>query len=236
MVERLSTGIKELDDLLTGGLPQSTNIVLKGPPGSLKTILCLQMLYNAAKDGVPGQYITLSQSIEGIKEQAAQFGWIFDNLPVQFVSIDISSDADVDADFVNAVKNSNAKLIVVDSLTSLLSKPPITRAGYQTDPMFEAIRKFPGLGISDDALLRAMATRLFRRVSGVKATILFIYEENTLDGLRVICEYLSDGIIKMAVVETIGKRTMTIEKMRYTRHDLHPRTISVKEKGLVFEK
>jgi KaiC/GvpD/RAD55 family RecA-like ATPase len=233
MVERIPTGIPELDDMLSGGFPQPSNILVKGPPGGFKTILCLQILYNAARRKSPGLYVTFNQKSEGIKEQARQFGWNFDGLPAEFVSFDTTLDADLE---VNAVKEAKANIVVVDSLTSFLSRPPITRTEYQADPMIDAIKKFPGIRMSEDALIRAMTTRLIRKMSQTNATNLFIYEDQTLEGIRAACEYLVDGVLRLARVESIGKRTLTIEKMRYTKHDFLPRTIMLKEKGVTIER
>jgi len=222
--------------MLSGGFPFPSNILVKGPPGSFKTILCLQILNNTAKAKQPGLYVTFNQGVEGIKEQAAQFGWNFDGLPIEFVSFDTTLDADLEAAMINAVKESKAKVVVIDSLTSFLSRPPITRTEYQADPMIDAIKKFPGIRMSEDALIRAMTTRLIRKMSQTKATNLFIYEDQTLEGIRAACEYLADGVLRLARVESIGKRTLTIEKMRYTRHDFLPRTVTLKEKGLAIER
>ena len=236
MVGRIPTGIPELDEMLSGGFPHPSNILVKGPPGGFKTILCLQMLYNAAKSKRPGLYVTFNQQVEGITEQAAQFGWNFKGLPVEFISFDTTLDADLEASMVNAVKESKADVVIIDSLTSFLSRPPITRTEYQADPLIDAIKKFPGIRLSEDALIRAMTTRLIRKMGQTKATNLFIYEDQTLEGIRAACEYLVDGVVKLARVESIGKRTITIEKMRYTRHDFLPRTISLKDNGLVVER
>ena len=235
MVERLATGITELDSLLSGGFPVPSNILVKGAPGSFKTILCLQALHNIAKKGTPCLYLTFNQPIAGIKEQAKQFGWDFEGLPVEFVSFDTTKDADVEAEIVNTAKKAKAKMVVMDSLTSFLSRPPIASVGYQTDPMIEAIKKFPGVRVSEDALIRSMTARLIRRMSQPGSVILFIYEDQTLEGIRAACEYIVDGVIRLGRVESIGRRTLAIEKMRYTPHDFLPRNMALKGKGISLE-
>lgn len=126
-------------------------------------------------------------------------------------------------------------MVVLDSLTSFLNRPPLTPNEYEVDPLFEAIKKLPGLNFSDEALMRAMTARFLRRLSTTDATILFIYE-NRSDAADGMCEYLADGIIKLSRIESLGKRTLSVEKMRYTKHDLQPRNIALKENGIVFEK
>lgn len=235
MVERIASGISELDGLLSGGFPIPSNILLKGPPGSFKTILCLQILHNTAKNGTPCLYLTFNQSIDSIKEQAKQFGWSFDGLPVSFLAFDTTKDADIEAEVVNATREAKAKIVVMDSLTSFLSRPPIAHIGYQTDPMMEAIKKFPGVKVSEDALIRSMTARLIRRMSQPDAVVLFIYEDQTLDGIRAVCEYLVDGVLKLGRVESLGRRTLAIEKMRYTPHDFLPRNMMLKDRGITLE-
>src|SRR5687768_10329797 len=53
-----STGIAPLDRILGGGLPTPSMIVLAGEPGSGKTVLTLQMLFHAARQGKKCVYFT----------------------------------------------------------------------------------------------------------------------------------------------------------------------------------
>ncbi|MCX6775228.1 MAG: hypothetical protein NT130_00005, partial [Candidatus Micrarchaeota archaeon] len=48
-IKRVPTGIEELDKIIDGGFPEGSTILVKGSPGTLKTILGLQFLYNGAK-------------------------------------------------------------------------------------------------------------------------------------------------------------------------------------------
>lgn len=45
-VKRVSTGVKGLDNLMSGGLPSNTITLVSGTPGSGKTILCFQFLWD----------------------------------------------------------------------------------------------------------------------------------------------------------------------------------------------
>ena len=48
MVERVKTGIPGLDDLIGGGFPKESTILLSGVAGAGKTIFCLQFIFNGA--------------------------------------------------------------------------------------------------------------------------------------------------------------------------------------------
>ena len=63
-LERVSTGIKGLDDVLRGGLPKSRTILVVGSPGSGKTTFAIQFLVGGAKAGETGLYISLDEKPE----------------------------------------------------------------------------------------------------------------------------------------------------------------------------
>ncbi len=71
---RSSTGIKELDMMLNGGIIKNTVTLVSGPPGSGKTLLCLNFLYAGAKEGERGLYVSLEEELEGIICAAESIG------------------------------------------------------------------------------------------------------------------------------------------------------------------
>src|SRR5688572_16646767 len=58
-VERVSTGVAGLDEILGGGLPMNHLYLLDGEPGTGKTTLALQFLLAGAGMGMRGLYVTL---------------------------------------------------------------------------------------------------------------------------------------------------------------------------------
>jgi KaiC/GvpD/RAD55 family RecA-like ATPase len=237
-IKRVPTGIEELDKIIEGGFPEGSAILVKGSPGTLKTILGLQFLYNGAKQFKDrGIYISFTQGEESLKEQAELFGWSFDGLPVEFKNYDITREPDLEGLIVSDIKTFKPARVVVDSLTSFLSKLPLSREEFVADQIFEAIKKVGSIPITEDMLLRALTTRFIRRMREAdKCTVMYIYEERTFESAKETCEYLVDGVIKLAKIEALGKRTLVVEKMRLTKHDFLARTVNVGPKGIVVEK
>jgi len=120
------TGIDGLDELLYGGLLEGDVFVLAGAPGSGKTNLGLQFLYQGAtRFDEPGMLITFEEFPERIYRDAANFGWDLPalekthKLKVVFTSPhllqqDLLSESGVFAEMLQEI---NARRVVVDSIT-----------------------------------------------------------------------------------------------------------------------
>jgi len=77
----VKTGIPGFDSTLSEGFKKNSSVVVSGPPGSGKTTFGLQFIYSGVKEfDEPGVYISLSQSIDEIKNDCRTFGWDIDDL------------------------------------------------------------------------------------------------------------------------------------------------------------
>lgn len=88
--ERLSTGIPGMDTVLSGGLREQSAVLVRGPPGSGKTIFGLHFLAAGVSDGETGLYINLGEPGEYIRDSAASFG--LDIEPISFLSLSPSGE------------------------------------------------------------------------------------------------------------------------------------------------
>src|SRR5438309_1000347 len=80
---RAGTGIRGLDDVLTGGgLPTSHVFLIEGEPGTGKTTVGLQFLLEGARCGERVLYITLSESEREVRTVARSHGWKLDGVSV----------------------------------------------------------------------------------------------------------------------------------------------------------
>ncbi len=139
----VKTGIPGFDSTLSVGLKKNSSVIVSGPPGSGKTTFGLQFIYSGAKEfDEPGVYISLSQSIDEIKNDCKSFGWDIEDLIAKekILMIDLRpfkiKDEVVGRDdslyrgeqipfehltkfILNSIKKIKAKRIVIDSISIL---------------------------------------------------------------------------------------------------------------------
>jgi len=73
---KIATGIQGFDELSRGGLPRHRISLLKGGPGSGKTVFALQCLVNAARQREePGIFVAFEERPQQIIDNAAGFKW-----------------------------------------------------------------------------------------------------------------------------------------------------------------
>jgi len=76
----VKTGIQGFDKLLNKGIPKNSSTLICGGPGSGKTIMGLQILYNAAKKGQKCLYMSFEESEKKLIQHMKDFGWEPDKL------------------------------------------------------------------------------------------------------------------------------------------------------------
>jgi len=75
-LQKIATGIPGFDELTHGGLPRNRTTLLKGGPGSGKTVFALQSLVNAIRRRrEPGIFVAFEESTQEISANAATFDW-----------------------------------------------------------------------------------------------------------------------------------------------------------------
>ncbi len=88
--ERIQTFIKGLDETMEGGVPKGYVVLLTGMPGSMKSSVGWNILYNNAKQNdVKGIYITLEQERDSLMEQMDRLGMPIADLESKLSVVDI---------------------------------------------------------------------------------------------------------------------------------------------------
>jgi len=75
-IMRVNTGISGLDELMGGGLPLGSCVLLSGKAGTGKSIFAIQYILKGITDyGEPGVLVSLERGKKGIYDCASKFGW-----------------------------------------------------------------------------------------------------------------------------------------------------------------
>lgn len=86
-LQKCTTGITGLDEVLAGGLPRNYLYLLQGRPGTGKTTLALQFLLEGVRLGERCLYVTFSETKAELLEVARSHGWDLDKLDILELSV-----------------------------------------------------------------------------------------------------------------------------------------------------
>ncbi len=240
--DRTKTGIKGFDELIEGGFPRGSTILLTGTPGTGKTIFSLEYLYNGVTEfKEKGLYVSFGQPVESLKEQALQFGWDLEPLinegmlEIKHMPIKNLDFAALD-ELINNVSENKIKRLVVDSISSLAINAPVYN--YVKDMALVDIMKknsFFSPPIMGDLIVKRFIYNFVDslRLMENDCTTLLISESaerGRYISRDTISEFVADGIL-LINFESMGgqfSRNLLIRKMRNTinNEDVHPVEIS----------
>jgi len=123
---KVKTGVKGFDEMLNGGfIPGSANLI-EGAPGTGKTTLAMEYIYNGIVDyNEPGLIITFEEFPKQYYHDALQLGWDLKKLEKENKLKVIFSDpattlkeiGDMDGRIVEMIEEMNIKRVAVDSMT-----------------------------------------------------------------------------------------------------------------------
>jgi circadian clock protein KaiC len=122
---RLSSGIRGLDEMTTGGYPSGSATILAGPSGAGKTVMSLQFVAQGLKSGEPCLYVSFQESQPQLEAKARHFGWELGKEiskgALAFVSVqpvELGLDA-IATQVRQAVAAIGAQRVVIDSISEL---------------------------------------------------------------------------------------------------------------------
>ncbi|MCK5292329.1 MAG: AAA family ATPase [Thermoplasmata archaeon] len=73
-VEKVKTYVEGFDELLDGGIPKGSLVLICGTPGTMKTTLAYSILHSNASNGSKSLFITLEEDQEGIASAMEELG------------------------------------------------------------------------------------------------------------------------------------------------------------------
>lgn len=220
-MDRTKTGIKGLDELIEGGIPKGSSVLVSGGAGCGKTILAMQYIYNGAKlYNEPGVYVTLETNVKNIVWNMQNFDWDIKSyqdkklLSVYRLKMGIGLDKKSVIEKINEeleiiskmVKEIKAQRLVIDSTTAF-------GVWFNESELRSVLFQFT------DALKDLGCTTLL--TAETRST----KSEFSSFGVE---EFVTDGVIGLYF--TPPNRSMIVRKMRGTNHDKNPHPFDIVSK------
>jgi circadian clock protein KaiC len=224
-IGKCPTGIRGLDEITGGGLPQGRPTLISGAAGCGKTLLAMEFVVRGARDfDEPGVFMAFEESEDELIANVDSLGFALDSLVardlialdsvrIERSEIEETGDYDLEGLFVrlgSAIAEVGARRVALDGIDALFAALP------------------------SEAIVRAELRRLFRwlKNQGVTAVITGEQGEKTLTrhGLE---EYVSDCVIFLdhRVINQVATRRLRIVKYRGSRHGTNEYPALIDEQG-----
>jgi circadian clock protein KaiC len=220
-IDRLSTGIGGLDAILHGGLIPERSYLLRGEPGTGKTILGLHYLTTGTTADETSLFINLEEKTADIKQNAASLG--FDLEDIHFLDLSPKSDffaGDQGYDIFESSEVERDPMVeeIADHVSELqpdrVFVDPITQLRYLS---------------TDEYQFRKQALSFMRLLSEQGATVLFTTQA-TEDAPDDDLQFMSDGTIELGHAST--GRSINVPKFRGSETESGDHGMEITNRGL----
>jgi len=194
---RHTTGLKELDALLGGGLPSNTTVALSGPTGVGKTLFALNFSYTGALEGENVLFVAMEDTAQKVMRMASLLPG-FDRL-VELKKVVILDYPPMEIEQLFAPSNPLQQLVDEYAIGRV-----VLDSYYPVAVSFSEERE------------RARATLQLLSNMDAWGTVNLIITEDAEGPTRFGLEQHTDGWIEMH--KERGKPKVVVRKMRYTTY------------------
>ena len=219
---RISTGVRDLDAVMGGGIPEGDSLLVAGPSGAGKTVMGIQFIADGLRRGEPGIVAMFEEVPDEYVERAASFGFDFarhrddGTLKVIYLRpLDLSVDETLH-EIVNAVREIGCKRLVIDSLVGFeLALAPGFRADFR-ESLYRMIGALTRMGVT------------------ILSTVEVEEDFTSMSLSNFTVSFLADDILRMRYVSINGqlRKMLVVVKMRRSAHGIDMLEYQVTPKGL----
>ena len=216
-IKRAPTGVPGMDEILFGGIPESSLVLLAGTCGTGKTTFGFQFLLEGAKRGEPGVYISLEEEPERLVRDARRIGLdikgYVDDGTIQVIRPELYRYDSLVNEIETSIHRTKAKRLVIDSITILGS--------YFRDP-FELRRNILDMN------------RLLKRLNVTTLAVSEIEEGSEKLSRFGVEEFSVDGVIILYYIKHGNTfiRAVSVRKMRSSNHSMKIHPIVIRDGGI----
>lgn len=208
-----ATGIEGLDFIMRGGLPAGRPTLLRGGPGTGKTVIALSILCHGLDLGEPGVLVTFDESKQALLQHADSLGLSLSD----HVSSGRARILDMRPDRSDAVSGE------VVELTAILTRidHAIQEIGAKR-LVIDAIDVMEGAFMGAEASLHSELGRVFDWIrERSTTTIITIGDHGDFSARHGVEDYIADCVIslKQEVSERLMVRLLRVIKRRGGAHD-----------------
>ncbi|MFB6106379.1 MAG: KaiC domain-containing protein [Halobacteriaceae archaeon] len=222
-IPRIDVGIEGLDEMIQGGVPERSLLVVLGGAGTGKTTFGLQFLEEALRNDEKAVFITLEETRDRIVTSASEKGWPFE----EYLAEDRLAIVDLDpvemANSLTSIRNELPRLVqefgasrlVLDSV-SLLEMMYDDQATRRTE-VFDFTQSLKRAGVT--TLLTSEAS-----------------ESSAFASRHGIIEYLTDAVVVLRYVrpEDFRETRLAVEitKIRDANHSRETKPYEITSQGI----
>lgn len=149
-IRKLPTGVRGLDDILGGGIPEFSFNIIAGPPGGGKTTLAHQIIFANATEKNPAIYFTVlgepALKMLRYQQQYSFFDQSKLGRAIRFINLsDVVLGKDLDAvleEIVKEVTAFNPGIVVVDSFRTVVRKAIATTGELEMQSFIQRLAQF----------------------------------------------------------------------------------------------
>jgi len=212
----LKTWVESLDEMLGGGLPEKSVVVMTGEPGSGYDILAQQILYqNAVHEGKVA-YFSTSRAPQALREDFQTFGWDLTQLQEKgkwtFFNVNVPDVIQVLMEKIPMVV-AEGRLVLIDSLSYLILTQKYRSVINVVEQLLNSAKEHGGVHF------------------------LLLTQKMHDPETETTIQHLVDGVMEFSAQETAGgiDRRIRMKKMRRAVYEPRLIPFNITERGIVIE-